>query len=148
MLGVFQSYIHVCAVVYIFLNLWMNKYPYCRWMMVSCSNSLAPRHTLVQVMACCHQATSHYLSQWWPCVVWLIAWKLQAITWFNVYLSSMMSCSIRLIVIYRRWLKHHLFKKGALEISRTSARGKLVGNKVKTMHVAKVFGYLTEGNYA
>ena len=22
--------------------------------------------TLVQVMACCHQATSHYLSQWWP----------------------------------------------------------------------------------
>ena len=33
-----------------------------RWM----SMDLTDKSTLVQVMACCHQATSHYLSQCWP----------------------------------------------------------------------------------
>ena len=29
-------------------------------------NTFDNKSTLVQVMACCHQATSHYLSQCWP----------------------------------------------------------------------------------
>ena len=73
--------------------------------------------TLVQVMAWCHQATSHYLSQYWPKSLlpygvtrpqwvnslapsgtkelgqhwfrwWLVAWWHQAIIWTNVDISS------------------------------------------------------------
>ena len=34
-----------------------------RWMPLDLTDD---KSTLVQVMAWCHQATSHYLSQWWP----------------------------------------------------------------------------------
>ena len=34
-----------------------------RWMSLHLTDD---KSTLVQVMAWCHQATSHYLSQWWP----------------------------------------------------------------------------------
>ena len=34
-----------------------------RWMSLNLTDE---KSTLVQVMAWCHQATSHYLSQWWP----------------------------------------------------------------------------------
>ena len=34
-----------------------------RWMSLDLTDE---KSTLVQVMAWCHQATSHYLSQWWP----------------------------------------------------------------------------------
>ena len=34
-----------------------------RWMLLDLNDD---KSTLVQVMAWCHQATSHYLSQWWP----------------------------------------------------------------------------------
>ena len=34
-----------------------------RWMLHDLTDD---KSTLVQVMAWCHQATSHYLSQWWP----------------------------------------------------------------------------------
>ena len=34
-----------------------------RWMPLDLTDD---KSTLVQVMACCHQATSHYLSQCWP----------------------------------------------------------------------------------
>ena len=53
--------------------------------------------TLAQVMAWCHQATSHYLSQCWlRFVIPNGIWRHQAITWTNVDLSSVRSSDIHL----------------------------------------------------
>ena len=38
-------------------------YEVLRWMIQDLTDD---KSTLVQVMVWCHQATSHYLSQWWP----------------------------------------------------------------------------------
>ena len=46
---------------------WVNILSTCeialRWMTL---NTFDDKSRLVQVMACCRQAPSHYLSQWWP----------------------------------------------------------------------------------
>ena len=50
------------------------------------------KSTLLQVMACCRQATSHYLKQWWPsstppCSVTRPQW-IELILWIDIWYTS------------------------------------------------------------
>ena len=88
-----------------------------RWMPQDLTDD---RSTLVQVMAWCRQATSHYLSQCWPRSMspngvtrpqwvnigfrsWFVGWRLQA--WSNIDLSSKVSYGIHLRPISQEVLK-------------------------------------------
>ena len=48
--------------------------------------------TLVQVMAWCHQATSHYLSQWWP--RFLSPYGVTRPEWVNTLRPGMMAATL------------------------------------------------------
>ena len=54
-----------------------------RWMSLNLSDD---KSTLVQVMAWCHQATSHYLSQCWPRS--LSSYSVTRPQWVNMYQTS------------------------------------------------------------
>ena len=56
-------------------------------------NIFDDKSALVQVMACCHQATSHYLSQCWP--RWILPYGITRPQFEKLYWSSMCSSSVR-----------------------------------------------------
>ena len=64
---------------------------------------------LVQVMAWCHQATSHYLSQWWP--------RLYVITrpqWVNKLTSSITWKHYRNLSVYVLYTLYNLHQGGSI----------------------------------